>query len=267
MNSDVKQSNINNLFMRKKIAAANWKMNHTLQTSEKFLEEFQELSKNIEISKKPCMIIFPPYTLLHEFKNRLKGKEISYGAQNLFHKENGAYTGEISAEMLADTGSEYVILGHSERRQYFGESNELLAEKINIAFKYNLIPIYCCGETLAEREKNIHFKIIEEQIKVGLFHLLNHEIKKCVIAYEPVWAIGTGKTATPQQAQEIHRFIRTLIEHRYGSDISEKISILYGGSIKSNNASELFSQPDIDGGLIGGASLAASDFFAIVNSF
>jgi len=192
---------------------------------------------------------------------------IEYGAQNLHQNDHGAFTGEISAEMLIEAGCRYVIVGHSERRQYFHETNELLALKIRQALKYQLTPIYCIGETLDQRQQNIYFQVIEEQLNTGLFHLSENELLQCIIAYEPVWAIGTGVNATPAQAQEVHHFIRLKIAEKYNEKISQQISILYGGSIKPSNSAELFSQPDIDGGLIGGASLQVNDFFAIINSF
>ncbi|MQY78595.1 MAG: triose-phosphate isomerase, partial [Bacteroidetes bacterium] len=178
----------------------------------------------------------------------------------------GAYTGEISVEMIQSTGTKYVIIGHSERRAYFGEDDQILNKKVKLAMAKNLIPIFCCGERLEEREKGIHFDVVRNQLDKGLFDLEESEFRKIIIAYEPVWAIGTGVNATPDQAQEIHRFIRNLIAERYGNETAESISILYGGSCKPSNAKELFANPDVDGGLIGGASLKANDFFAVINA-
>lgn len=252
---------------RFKIAAGNWKMNTTNASAELFLNELTNLLKGAKQDADKKIIIFPPYTHLNLFSKILKNSMIEYGAQNLHQNDHGAFTGEISAEMLTEAGCRYVIVGHSERRQYFHETNELLALKIRQALKYQLTPIYCIGETLDQRQQNIYFQVIEEQLNTGLFHLSENELLQCIIAYEPVWAIGTGVNATPAQAQEVHHFIRLKIAEKYNENISQQISILYGGSIKPSNSAELFSQPDIDGGLIGGASLQVNDFFAIINSF
>jgi triosephosphate isomerase len=189
------------------------------------------------------------------------------GAQNLSQWESGAYTGEISASMLHSMGISHCILGHSERRTYFGETDKVIATKIDLALKYGITPIYCCGEVLAERQAEKHFEVVKTQVSEALFHLGKEAVKEVVIAYEPVWAIGTGVTASSDQAQEMHGFIRSLLTEKYGSEVSDEISILYGGSCNAKNAVELFANPDVDGGLIGGASLKAADFVTIVNSF
>ena len=256
--------------MREKIVAGNWKMNLTYRKGIALLNELLELlpysdANDIQV------IIAPPFIHLPRF-NKIIGKHIgieniSLAAQNCSDKTSGAWTGEISAAMVKSTGADYVIIGHSERRKYFNETNQILFEKINLAIKNNLSPIYCCGETLSERESNTHFEIIKTQIEEGLFHLTDPDFAKVIIAYEPVWAIGTGVNATAQQAQEMHHFIRNLIKQKYGNGAAENCSILYGGSCNPANAAELFTNPDVDGGLIGGASLKAKDFVEIINSF
>ena len=209
------------------------------------------------------LILIPPFTHLYLVNQAIDSDKVKLGAQNIFWEEKGAYTGEISAEMVKSTGAEYVIIGHSERRQYFNETSDILSRKINIALKYNLKPIYCVGEKLQHRDENKHFDIVKSQIEEVIYNLDNEQIKNVIIAYEPVWAIGTGHVATPEQAQEMHQFIRNLIKEKYGEDIADNMTILYGGSVKPNNAEGLFSQPDIDGGLVGGASLKAKDFLDI----
>lgn len=251
--------------MRKKIVAGNWKMNLTLDEANGLLNELVQRENN-----KPSgveMIIHPPFVYIAKFTEQLNNSNISLGAQNCSSYTSGAYTGEISAEMIASCGAQYVIIGHSERRSMFGDTNDIIAEKINQALNAGLTPIFCCGELLSERENNEHFNIVEQQLNEGIFHLPEEQFNKCVIAYEPVWAIGTGKTATPQQAQEMHQFIRENITSKYNANFAKNCSILYGGSCNANNARELFSQIDIDGGLIGGASLKVDDFFSIANAF
>ena len=203
----------------------------------------------------------------HPLAQLIKSTNIKLGAQNCSEHSSGAYTGEVSASMLQSIGVNYVIIGHSERRIYFNETNQVIAKKINEAIRSNLQPIFCCGEQLAERETNNHFNIIENQLEEGLFHLSATNFEKVIIAYEPVWAIGTGITATSNQAQEMHYFIRNLIATKYNTTIANNCSVLYGGSCNALNAKELFSEPDVDGGLIGGASLKATDFIEIANSF
>lgn len=250
--------------MRKQIVAGNWKMNKTFPDGINLINEIKEKSSELNNVK---LIIAPPYIFLNDASKILTNTEIGLSAQNCSNKENGAFTGEISAEMLKSLNANYVILGHSERRAYYGETDESINEKIKLAIANNLKPIVCCGEVLEERENEEHFKIVAKQIK-GMFNEINPEqFKQVVIAYEPVWAIGTGKTASPEQAQEIHHFIRETIRNSYGSEIAENLSILYGGSCKPSNAKELFANPDVDGGLIGGAALKADDFIAIAKSF
>ena len=219
-------------------------------------------------SQGPQVVICPPFPLLHAVGQQLpKGSNFHLGAQNCHEKESGAYTGEVSAKMLASVGCEYVILGHSERRQYFRESDDLLGQKLKAALAAGLRPIFCCGETLDTREADDTFEFLAGQLKNGLFHLTNEEFDRVTVAYEPIWAIGTGRTASSAQAQEVHAFIREQIARSYDAEAALNTSILYGGSANAQNARELFSQPDVDGGLIGGASLKSRDFAEIVKSF
>lgn len=249
--------------MRKKIVAGNWKMN-------KSYDEAIDLANGIinhsQLPKEVLLILSPPFPYLKEINSNVKNN-ISVAAQNCHQESSGAFTGEVSPKMLNSMQIEYVILGHSGRRAYANETNDLLKEKVNSALINDLNVIFCCGETLDEREKGIHLDIIEEQLQIALFSLDAIQFSNIIIAYEPVWAIGTGVNASPAQAQEIHNFIRALIANKYGSGIAESTSILYGGSCKPGNAKELFSQQDVDGGLIGGASLNANDFIQIANSF
>ncbi|MGI4803913.1 MAG: triose-phosphate isomerase [Janthinobacterium lividum] len=253
--------------MRQKIVAGNWKMN--LEYNEG-LSIFSEVINmvNDEVTSLQTAIVCCPYTYLHSLAQLVKGhSKISVGAQNCHQEEAGAFTGEISAKMIRSVGAQYVILGHSERRQYFGENNQLLAQKTDVVLSNSLKPIFCIGETLEERESNRFFEIIKSQLSEGLFHLQQAQFAQVVIAYEPVWAIGTGKTASAAQAQEIHAFIRQEIAAKYGQKTADETTILYGGSCNTKNAQELFSQPDIDGGLIGGASLKSRDFVDIIKAF
>lgn len=253
--------------MRKKIVAGNWKMN---MDYEEGLSLFSEVVNMVhdEVTGKQHVVVCSPFIHLHSLAQLAKSNtKVSIGAQNAHQAESGAYTGETSAKMIHSTGAEYVILGHSERRQYFGETNELLAKKTDTALKNSLKPIFCIGETLQEREANEHFGIIKTQLAEGVFHLDAAQFAQVVIAYEPVWAIGTGVTATSAQAQEIHVFIRKEIAAKYGQDVADNTTILYGGSCNPKNAGELFAQGDIDGGLIGGASLKSRDFLDIVKVF
>lgn len=253
--------------MRQKIVAGNWKMN--LEYNEG-LAIFSEVINmvNDEVTGPQTAVVCCPYTYLHSLSQLAKGhSKISVGAQNCHQEEAGAFTGEISAKMIRSVGAQYVILGHSERRQYFGESNELLAKKTNVVLVNSLKPIFCIGETLDEREGNRFFEVIKSQLSEGLFHLQKEQFAQVVVAYEPVWAIGTGKTASSAQAQEIHTFIRQEIATKYGQEAADETTILYGGSCNTKNAHELFSQPDIDGGLIGGASLKSRDFVDIIKAF
>lgn len=252
--------------MRNKIVAGNWKMNTTFQEAEDLLYEITDLLN--ERGKNDTMIIIcPPSPYLEMASDIGVENDFFVGAQNINDHEKGAYTGEISAPMISSMGITHVILGHSERRTYFGETDAVIKAKIDLALANDLVPIYCCGEVLAEREKSNHFEVVRRQISEALFHLDAEVISKIIIAYEPVWAIGTGVTATPGQAQEMHAFIRGLIGSKYGDEVAAGINILYGGSCNAGNAAEIFSQTDVDGGLIGGASLKAGDFVTIVNSF
>ncbi|MCR8556053.1 triose-phosphate isomerase [Mucilaginibacter sp. BJC16-A38] len=253
--------------MRKKIVAGNWKMNLDYNEGLSLFSEIINMFKD-EATGQQQAVICSPFIQLHSLAQLAKGyNNVAVGAQNAHQAESGAYTGEISAKMIKSVGAEYVILGHSERRQYFGETNELLAAKTDTALKNDLKPIFCIGETLQEREAEEHFNIIKSQLVEGVFHLDETDFAKLVIAYEPVWAIGTGVTASSEQAQEIHAFIRIEIAAKYGQEIAANTTILYGGSCNPKNAPELFAQPDIDGGLIGGASLKSRDFIDIVKVF
>ena len=250
--------------MRKNIVAGNWKMNTTV-------DEGVELAKAVaagssEVPSSVELIIAPPFTHLVPVAEVVGGTRIGLSAQNCADKEKGAYTGEVSADMLVSAGCKYTILGHSERRQYYGETDATLVDKVKLAISKGLSPIFCVGENLDEREAGRHFDVVSEQIKNVLYTLSADEMAKVIIAYEPVWAIGTGKTATAAQAQEIHACIRKVVADKFGA-LAEEITILYGGSCKPGNAKELFACPDIDGGLIGGAALKAEDFIAIALSF
>lgn len=245
--------------MRKYIVAGNWKMNGTLEETQILASEVVNMYKD-EVNNGVVAVLIPPFIGIAEVLRLTRGSELKVGAQNCHQEIAGAYTGEVSAPILASFGVHYVVIGHSERREYFAEGNFLLAKKVDQALNAKLTPIYCCGETLDQRESGTHFQVIEQQIKEGLFHLNAEKIQQTVIAYEPVWAIGTGKTASADQAQEIHAFIRSLIAKTYAQNIADSISILYGGSVKPNNAAELFAMADIDGGLIGGAALKSRDF-------
>jgi len=249
--------------MRKKIVAGNWKMNKTLAEAAALTTELITLT-NSEVKNNAIVVLCTPFPYLLKVKEQLGSSKIVVGAQNCSEHESGAYTGETSAGMLKSMQIPYVIIGHSERRQYFGENGALLAKKVDRALANGLTPIFCNGEPLEIREKGTHEALVKQQTGEGLFHLSATDIQKVVIAYEPVWAIGTGKTATSQQAQDMHAVIRGHIASKYGNDVAESISILYGGSVKSDNAKELFACKDVDGGLVGGASLKARDFVDII---
>jgi len=253
--------------MRKKIVAGNWKMNLDYNEGLTLFSEVINMVKD-EVTGHQQAVVCSPFIHLHSLAQLAKGyNKVSIGAQNAHQAESGAYTGEISAKMLHSIGVAYVILGHSERRQYFGETNQLLAKKTDTALKHDLKPIFCIGETLEEREAGRHFDVIKTQLQEGIFHLSHEQFAHLVIAYEPVWAIGTGKTATSEQAQEIHAFIRGELAAKYNQQLAADTSILYGGSCNPKNAPELFAQADIDGGLIGGASLKSRDFVDIIRGF
>ncbi len=251
--------------MRKNIVAGNWKMNKTLEEGVALVKEIAEKLANTNTDNLE-VIVGTPFIHLSEV-NKVAGDKIAVAAQNCADEASGAYTGEISAEMIASTGSKYVILGHSERRSYYGETSEKLVKKVNLALENNLSPIFCIGEVLEERESNQHFEVVKNQIAEGLFHLSAADFDKVVLAYEPVWAIGTGVTASSEQAQEMHAFIRKTLVEKYGETVANNTSILYGGSCKPSNAKELFANADVDGGLIGGASLKAEDFMGIITAF
>ena len=251
--------------MRKQIAAANWKMNLSLLQAEELVTAL--LATEHSLGDNQLAILAVPFPYIMRVKQMLDGKQnIFVAAQNCSAKDNGAYTGETSAEMLQSIGLKYVVIGHSERREYNHETNAELAAKVNIAMEHRLQPIFCCGEPLQIREAGTQNSYVEAQLKESLFHLSAEQVKGFIIAYEPIWAIGTGKTASSEQAQEMHAHIRKVISDQYGSETGEGISILYGGSVKSANAKEIFGQPDVDGGLVGGASLVAVEFAAIINS-
>jgi len=251
--------------MRTQIAAANWKMNLTFQQGEKLLDEI--LAAEIKLKDHQKAIFAVPFPYLTMARSEVSEEKNYYAAaQNCYHKKSGAFTGEISVEMLHSLNINYCVIGHSERREYFSETNAVLAEKINLCLESFITPIFCCGEALAIRETGTQNEFVAQQLSESLFHLSAEQMKKIVIAYEPIWAIGTGKTATTDQAQEMHAYLRSIIAGHYGDNIANEVPILYGGSVKANNAKELFSCPDVDGGLVGGASLVAKDFIEIIHS-
>jgi triosephosphate isomerase len=249
--------------MRKKIVAGNWKMNCDITQTYELLDQLKEMELNEDVE----VVVAPPFTNLQSANQALIDSDILVAAQNMHQAANGAYTGEVSAAMLKGVGIEIVILGHSERRAYYHEDNALLAEKVATALDNDMTSIFCFGEELEDRKSGNHFKLVESQLKEGLFHIEAVDWTHIVLAYEPVWAIGTGETASPEQAQEMHAFVRKTIADSYSEDIANEVSILYGGSVKPNNASEIFGKPDVDGGLIGGAALDAESFAAIINAF
>jgi triosephosphate isomerase len=251
--------------MRTQIAAANWKMNLTLPQAEALLQQLIEAPIHLQAHQQVVLAVPAPY--LHRMVQLLQGKPgFQVAAQNCYAQKSGAFTGETSVEMLVSIGVTHVVLGHSERREYFLESNQLLAQKVSIALEYGLTPIFCCGEPLTIREANTQNEWVAKQLQESLYHLSADQLKKVVIAYEPIWAIGTGKTASSEQAQDIHAFIRSQLAHQYGTSLAAEIPVLYGGSVKASNASELFHQTDVDGGLVGGASLQAAEFTAIIEA-
>lgn len=248
---------------RKKYIAGNWKMNTTLQEGldlAKAIKQDHQAGKSLHVST----LLFPPFPFLADIVREVStSNSIAVGAQNCHHEAKGAFTGEVSAAMLNSIGISHILIGHSERRQYFGETNKQLAQKVQLAIENKLTPVFCIGETLLERENNIHFNTIEKQLQEGIFALSKENFNKVILAYEPVWAIGTGKTASSDQAQEMHAFIRKIVANQYGTEIANSCSILYGGSCNPSNAASLFACLDVDGGLIGGASLVANDFLSI----
>lgn len=251
--------------MRRQIAAANWKMNLTYKDAEKLLNEILASGTEVRAGQEVIFAVPFPYLIMAN-SEVADERNYSIAAQNCSDKKSGAYTGEVSAEMLRSVNVQYCIVGHSERREYFFETNKLLAEKVNVCLEQDIIPIFCCGEPLRIREEQSQNNYVQQQLEESLFHLGADQLRKLVIAYEPIWAIGTGKTASTAQAQEMHRHIRSVLEGKWGREIAEDISILYGGSVKANNAEELFGCPDVDGGLVGGASLVAADFVAIIKA-
>ncbi|WP_034889918.1 triose-phosphate isomerase [Gillisia sp. Hel_I_29] len=250
--------------MRKNIVAGNWKMNNDLAETQELLSHLK-----MQLVKEPKADVYvaPSYISLFSAFESLKGTAIEVAAQNMHFAEKGAYTGEISAKMLKSVGVKTVILGHSERRAYFNETDELLAKKVDAALENEMTVIFCFGEELKDRKADQHFEVVKNQLENGLFHISKDACKNVILAYEPVWAIGTGETASPEQAQEIHAYVRKMLTEKFGETIAQDVSILYGGSVKPDNAKDIFGKEDVDGGLIGGASLNAVDFLAIVNSF
>jgi triosephosphate isomerase len=247
--------------MRIPIIAGNWKMNKTIAEGVALVNEFKAEAANTDVEVVVCV----PYVMLPAVKEALAGSKVKIGAQNMHWEEGGAYTGEISPLMLNELGIDYVVIGHSERREYFAETNETVNKKVKSAFAHNLLPIMCCGETLAQREANEHKTLVAEQIRAGIEGLSVEEMNKLVIAYEPIWAIGTGVTATSDQANEMCEMIRDTVAGIYDDEIAEVVRIQYGGSVKPANVTEIMNQPHIDGALVGGASLKADDFTALIN--
>lgn len=253
--------------MRKKYAAGNWKMNKTFEEGQILFSEVTNMVKDEMNNPNVQVIMGVPSPYLSSFSKLINTPKVALAAQNCHPKDSGAYTGEVSVGMLKSAGVAYIIIGHSERREYFAESDAFIAEKVDATLAGGLTPIFCCGETLAQREAGIHFDFVRGQFTNSLFHLSAEDIQKVVIAYEPIWAIGTGVTASSAQAQEMHKILRDHLASKYGQEVANNISILYGGSVGAANAVELFSQPDVDGGLVGGASLKSRDFTDISKSF
>lgn len=251
--------------MRKQIAAANWKMNLTYQDGERLMDDI--LDAGISLAPHQHAIFAVPFPYLIMTRSEV-AEEFNFhaAAQNCHHKTAGAYTGEVSVEMLQSIGVNYCVIGHSERREYNGETNAMLADKVNLCLEYGITPIFCCGEPLNIREAGTQNEFVATQLKESLFHLTAEQLEKIIIAYEPIWAIGTGKTASTAQAQEIHQYLRSVLAGKFGADVANEIPILYGGSVKAGNAAELFASPDVDGGLVGGASLVAADFITIIKA-
>lgn len=251
--------------MRQKIVAGNWKMNKNLDEAKELIEGIKEEVKT-GLEEGTRVIVAPSFVNLESAVKNTEESLVEVAAQNMHQSKSGAFTGEVSADMLTNLGVSIVILGHSERREYFGETDELLAQKVDTALVNGLEVIFCFGELLEDRKSGNHFGVVESQVKKALFHLKEEAFKNIILAYEPVWAIGTGETASPEQAQEMHAFVREIFAKEYGKEIADTISILYGGSVKPANAKEIFSKPDVDGGLIGGAALKVEDFAAIIKS-
>lgn len=252
--------------MRKKIVAGNWKMNTLVREGVALASDINTELKNINLPDDVQVIIAPPFTHIAFAEQVIDGNKLYVAGQNCATEDEGAYTGEVSAAMLKALGCSSVITGHSERRAYYHETSEILAKKTEQILKNDMMPIFCCGEKLEERKAEKHFDVVKNQISEALFHLGENDFSKIVIAYEPVWAIGTGVTASKEQAQEMHAYIRKITDEKYGKEISENLTILYGGSVKPANAKEIFSMPDVDGGLIGGAALKADSFIDIIKA-
>ncbi|MCK9254806.1 MAG: triose-phosphate isomerase [Bacteroidales bacterium] len=252
--------------MRKKIVAGNWKMNTLPNEGVELAKTINEYVKTLNQDEKYKVILGVPFTHIDKVVQAVDLNLVSVSAQDCAMYESGAYTGEVSAKMIKSANCEYAIIGHSERRQYFGDTDEVIAKKLEMCYNNDLFPILCCGEKLEERENNSHFEVVEKQILNALINVNSEKMQNTIIAYEPVWAIGTGKTASPEQAQEMHEFIRKILSEKYGEEIANTTSILYGGSVNSKNAKQLFSNKDIDGGLVGGASLKSEEFIAIINA-
>ncbi|UBM57220.1 triose-phosphate isomerase [Marinilongibacter aquaticus] len=253
--------------MRTKYAAGNWKMNKTFEEGKILFSEVTNMVKDELVNPNVKVVMGVPFPYLSSFANLINTEKVALAAQNCHPKASGAYTGETSVPMLKSVGVSYVIIGHSERREYFEESDAFIAQKVDSILAEELTPIFCCGETLAQREDGVHFDFVRGQLSNSLFHLSADALKKVVIAYEPIWAIGTGVTASSEQAQEMHKVLRDHLASKYGQEVADEVSILYGGSVKPNNAEELFAQPDVDGGLVGGASLDSRGFTDIAKSF
>ncbi|MBT8195894.1 MAG: triose-phosphate isomerase [Bacteroidia bacterium] len=252
---------------RRKIVAGNWKMNLEAQAAGQLADDIIANAEKEKVSDDVELILIPPFPYLDFVGSKLKGVNIRYGAQDCSAHEEGAFTGEVSATMICSIGAKFILVGHSERRKYFNESAELLIEKMNKVLATIGTPIFCCGESIEDRKSNNHFSVVESQISDVVLELKKSDAEKIIIAYEPVWAIGTGETASPEQAQEMHAFIRDLIEKKFGKVLAKNLPILYGGSVNEKNAADLFKQDDVDGGLVGGASLKAASFIAIAKSF
>ena len=250
--------------MRKQIAAANWKMNLSLEQAQALLNDV--LGENISPGANQQVIFAVPFPYLIAAGERMAKEGYAIAAQNCSHKKSGAYTGEVSVEMLQSVGIRYCIVGHSERREYYGETGEILKEKTDLCLGQDITPIFCCGEALEIREQGTQNEFVQKQLEESLFHLSAEQIQKVVLAYEPIWAIGTGKTASAEQAQQMHEAIRSVLADKWGRGVADEITILYGGSVKGANAAELFSSPDVDGGLVGGASLQAKEFTQIIKA-
>lgn len=251
--------------MRKQIAAANWKMNLTYDQGKQLLDDILQVKTSGQAHQQVIFAVPFPYLIMARTEIEAR-TDWAAAAQNCASKKSGAYTGEVSAEMLYSIGIRYCVVGHSERREYFGEKDEVLAEKINLLLLDEITPIFCCGESLDIRKTGGQNEYVEKQLQKSLFHLTAEQVSKLIIAYEPIWAIGTGQTATTEQAQEMHAYLRSVLEKQYGKETAEAVSILYGGSVKASNAAELFACPDVDGGLVGGASLVAQDFIQIIKA-